>query len=132
MTRARRQGFAHAEQAVNAGHAGVKGGFDLVAHEARGQRRFFGHRNIGSAGADDMDHAVPVDGRILHDAGGLRELVIAGFAGHTPDGRIHFAAATGDQDIGFLRQQAADDRRHVLRFLLSPKMTSGNPWRSVR
>ena len=48
------------EQAMNSGDADVEKPFDPVAHHCRRERRFFGNRDIRSAGGNHQNVPFPV------------------------------------------------------------------------
>ena len=70
------QAFAFAEQAVDAGHADVVDGLDLVAHDLGGNNSFLGHRNIGRTGAQHGDGALAFGQGLVRDGDGAGGFVV--------------------------------------------------------
>ena len=65
-----RQRFPDIQQSMNSRDPHIVGGFHLISHEPRRQRRFFGNRDIGSPGADDIDFPIAINLRILNNRDG--------------------------------------------------------------
>ena len=78
-TRASRQPFAIAHQAVNAGDSDIVDGVHVIAHQFGGDLGFFRDRNIAGAGADHGDPALAVHGTVAPEADGAGERKIFGF-----------------------------------------------------
>jgi len=87
------------EQPVEAGHADVVEAVNGISHQLRGDRGFFGYREICGTGRGNNDRPASTGCRPLVERNTPRELVIGRPGDHGRDELVRFSRCAGDEQV---------------------------------
>src|ERR1019366_910330 len=106
-------GFAMGQEAVDAGDSYVVDVLDAVAHQFRGDDRFFGYRDVAGSRRHDYDHSLALFLAVALEHDGPRQGTILGAGQGGGYGGVLFLGGAGCQHVAAVGGEAGEDVRYL-------------------